>query len=60
MINVEKKGKNNTYIHNGGGGLLLARALAVYLRLDGLSDGQLTGALANLRQVGTAESLGHL
>lgn len=51
-----------THVHDGGGaGLLrLPRALAVDLGLDGLPDGQLAGALADLRQVGAAEALRHL
>lgn len=49
-----------TYIHDRGRGLLLACALAGDLDFDGLTDGQLAGALTDLRQIGTAETLCHL
>lgn len=49
-----------THVHDSRGLLLLARPLAVYLGLDGLPDGQLARALADLRQVGAAEALCHL
>lgn len=51
---------SSTDVHDGGGGLVLARALALDLGLDGLADGQLARALADLRQVRAAEPLRHL
>lgn len=52
--------KEFTYVHDGGGRLLLPGALTLDLGLDGLSDGQLARALADLRQISTAEALCYL
>lgn len=47
----------STDIHDSGGSLLLAGALALDLGLDGLADGQLAGPLADLRQIRATEAL---